>query len=86
MGSVTDPSFSQSKAPLESWVTLGRQNKCTEAVAHTKLESIASAVVDFLGQIFFREKNGEPMSEKPPPYGAPCSQLLPRCARQLANL
>ena len=33
---------------VESWVTLGRQNKCTEAVAHTKLESIATAVVGFL--------------------------------------
>ena len=86
MGSITDLVFSQTKVPLASWVTLGRQIDMKAASFRSKASRIKQSMADFLGQVFFPEKNGEPISEKSPPSDAPCSQLLPRCARQLADL
>ena len=83
---VTDEVFSQSKVPLASWVTLGREIDMKAASFHPKASRNEQSVADFLRQVFFPEKNGEPISEQSPLSDAPCSQLLPRCARQLANL
>ena len=47
-GSVTDPAFSQSKVPLASWVTLGRQIEVKAASDRMKASPIASAVAELL--------------------------------------
>ena len=44
MGMVTDPGFAQSKAPLASWVTLGRENEVKVASSREKTATIGSAM------------------------------------------
>ena len=52
IGSVTDyytdRAFSDSKVPLASWVTLGRQIEAKAASDRTKASPIASAVAELL--------------------------------------
>ena len=45
---VTDQVFSQSKAPLASWVTLGREIDMKAASFRSKASRIEQSVADFL--------------------------------------
>ena len=44
MGMVTEPLFSQSKVPLASWVTLGREKEVKAASSREKTATIGSAM------------------------------------------
>ena len=64
MGSVTDSRFSQSKAPLASWVTLGCEIDMKAASFRPKASRNEQSMADLLWRIFFPSSNGGEISEK----------------------